>query len=59
MVDAITFEAITFLRRKRGIINPNSGFIKQLQKFQSRFNETKENFCGCRKRPKPLSQLKK
>jgi protein-tyrosine phosphatase len=29
-----TFEAITFLRQKRGIINPNPGFIKQLQKFQ-------------------------
>jgi hypothetical protein len=29
-----TFEAITFLRRKRGIINPNSGFIEQLRKFQ-------------------------
>ena len=57
-----TFEAITFLRRKRGIINPNSGFLEQLRKFQLRFNETNkniENFCGCRKRPKPLSQLKK
>ena len=57
-----TFEAITFLRRKRGIINPNSGFLEQLRKFQLRFNETyknKEKFCGCRKRPRPLSQLKK
>lgn len=53
-----TFEAITFLRQKRGIINPNSGFIKQLQQFQSRLNGTKEKFCDCR-RPKPLSFFKK
>lgn len=32
------FEAISFLRQKRGVINPNSGFIKQLQKFQERYN---------------------
>ena len=56
-----TFEAISFLRQKRGIINPNSGFIKQLQQFQKRFNGANKNierFCGCG-RPKPISKFRK
>lgn len=31
------FDAIKFLKKKRSIINPNVGFIKQLQQFQERF----------------------
>jgi hypothetical protein len=40
-------EAISFLRQKRGIINPNPGFIKQLQQFQKRLDgptKTLRNF---------------
>lgn len=56
-----TFEAISFLRQKRGIINPNPGFIKQLQQFQKRFdgaNKNIEKFCGCGGRPKPISKFR-
>ena len=44
-----TADSITFLRQKRGIINPNPGFVRQLNQYN--YGQTqpklKEKFCGC------------
>ena len=37
------YEALDYIRTKRGIARPNPGFMKQLVQFEKQMSETQEN----------------